>query len=76
MPSPQADSDSAHVLTPAERDCLRPVAVESGVAAVAAHMHVSRDALARAIAGLPVRRGTLVLIRAGLAATATAEAGQ
>jgi hypothetical protein len=40
-----------------------------GERALVAELNVSRQALGRALAGLGVRRGTLALVRAGLASS-------
>jgi hypothetical protein len=51
------------------RDLQRAVRVRieaSSVNAVALHLGVSREALARFLAGLPVHAGTVLLIKSGL----------
>ncbi|TKC98601.1 hypothetical protein [Polyangium fumosum] len=51
-----------------ELRALRRLIEKMGERAVVAELNVSRQALGRTLAGLPVRRGTLALVRAGLAA--------
>ena len=56
-----------------ERQHLQRLVDEVGEPQALAITQVSREALARALAGLGVRRGTLALLRAGLAARAPAD---
>jgi hypothetical protein len=58
----------------AEREALETLILKHGEIAVRARMQVSRQAFMRALAGLPVRLGTAVLIRTGLAAFVRASA--
>ncbi len=55
-----------------EQRAVRDAIERSTEATVAATYGVSRQALLRAALGLPVRRGTVTLIRAGMAALSTA----
>lgn len=50
-----------------ERRALHALIKKMGERAVLAELNVSRQALGRALAGLGVRRGTVALVRAGLA---------
>ncbi len=59
----QAASD---ILTPYERRRLKSLLAESGERKLLDQIGLSRSSLARVLAGLPVRRGTLELVRAGL----------
>lgn len=54
-------------LTAEERRALLILIEKMGERAVLSELSVSRQALGRALAGLGVRRGTVALIRAGLA---------
>jgi len=54
-------------LSAEERRTLLILIEKMGERAVLAELHVSRQALGRALAGLGVRRGTVALVRAGLA---------
>lgn len=54
-------------LSAEERRALYALIEEFGERAVLAELNVSRQALGRALAGLGVRRGTIALVRAGLA---------
>ena len=45
-----------------------------GLVRAAANLHVGREALTRILAGLPVRAGTLALLREGIALRRDAEA--
>jgi hypothetical protein len=54
-------------LTAEERRALLVLIEKMGERAVVAELNVSRQALGRALAGLGVRRGTIALLRAGLA---------
>ncbi|WP_437763437.1 hypothetical protein WMF27_40985 [Sorangium sp. So ce281] len=54
-------------LSAEERRTLHALIEELGERAVLAELSVSRQALGRALAGLSVRRGTIALVRAGLA---------
>lgn len=54
-------------LTPAERERLRHAVGDIGERDAANYLRVSRQTLGRAIAGLPLHRGTVALIRQGLA---------
>jgi hypothetical protein len=62
---PHAAKDVA--LTAEERRALLILIEKMGERAVLAELNVSRQALGRALAGLGVRRGTIALVRAGLA---------
>lgn len=53
-------------LTPADRDTLAECVRRHGERHVRDALGVSRLALARALAGLPIRAGTSVLVRLGL----------
>ncbi len=61
----QAATDLA--LTVDERTTLLTLIERMGERAVLAELHVSRQSLGRALAGLGVRRGTVALVRVGLA---------
>lgn len=61
----QAARDLA--LSADERRALLILIEKTGERAVLAELNVSRQALGRALAGLGVRRGTIALVRAGLA---------
>lgn len=61
----QAARDFA--LSAEERRALLILIEKMGERAVLAELNVSRQALGRALAGLGVRRGTVALVRAGLA---------
>jgi hypothetical protein len=50
-----------------ERRALHALIEKFGERALVAKLNVSRQALGRALAGLGVRRGTIALVRAGLA---------
>lgn len=63
-------------LTAEEQALLRAAVEHAGILAVAARLGVHREPLVRALAGLGTRRGTIALIRAGLAAPRPAEAAQ
>jgi hypothetical protein len=54
-------------LSAEERRALLILIEKMGECAVLAELNVSRQALGRALAGLGVRRGTIALVRAGLA---------
>ncbi len=54
-------------LSAEERRALLILIEKMGERAVLAELNVSRQALGRALAGLGVRRGTVALVRAGLA---------
>lgn len=54
-------------LSAEERHALLILIEKMGERAVLAELNVSRQALGRALAGLGVRRGTIALVRAGLA---------
>ncbi|WP_438040141.1 hypothetical protein [Sorangium sp. So ce128] len=54
-------------LSAEERRTLHALIEEFGERAVLTELNVSRQALGRALAGLSVRRGTIALVRAGLA---------
>jgi hypothetical protein len=54
-------------LTPDERGVLRDLVDRLGVALVARACRVASEPLTRALAGLEVRRGTIVAVRAGMA---------
>ena len=60
------DADSSLVLSLVERDDLRTLVQNVGEGKVRDLAVISRETFARALAGLPVRRGTLALIRAAL----------
>lgn len=49
------------------RAAVRKLVAAQGVAAVARYLHVSREAVARVAAGIPVRAGTLALVLQHLA---------
>lgn len=55
-------------LSAEERRALHALIESFGERALVAELNVSRQALGRALAGLGVRRGTIALVRAGLAA--------
>ncbi len=59
----------ALTLTAAERRALEELIMKDGESEVCVRMQVSRQAFMRAFAGLPVRMGTVALIRAELART-------
>ena len=65
-------ASSTPTLPPEERQVLQQLVDNVGEVRALAIVNVSREALARALAGLPVRRGTLSLVRSGLAAHAAA----
>ncbi|UQA61445.1 hypothetical protein [Polyangium aurulentum] len=54
-------------LSAEERRALHALIEKFGERALVAELNVSRQALGRALAGLGVRRGTIALVRAGLA---------
>jgi hypothetical protein len=59
----------AHVdttLEAAERSALRALVDRIGVLAAVAKLGVSREPITRAIAGMPVRRGTIAILRTAL----------
>jgi hypothetical protein len=62
---PDATRDLA--LSAEERRALHALIEKLGERALVAELNVSRQALGRALAGLGVRRGTIALVRAGLA---------
>jgi len=53
-------------LTPSERSKLVALVNRAGERAVAVQLSLSRLAVCRACAGLPLRRATVALVRAGL----------
>lgn len=61
-------------LTATEREALHSLIAKRGDVRTAAAVNVSRNALLRALAGLECRRGTIVLLRTGLARIATESA--
>lgn len=65
---PTTANDKAPQLSLNERRQLSAAIQARGEHAVRPVLDVSRDALCRALAGLPVRRGTILLIQTGLAA--------
>ncbi len=62
----------SHVLSDAEREALRDRIRREGEPALIRVSGVSRNALVRAVAGLPSRLGTLALIRDALSAESRA----
>lgn len=54
-------------LSAEERESLQQLVTELGEVKAIAMINVSREALARALAGLTIRRGTVALVRAVLA---------
>lgn len=63
-PSPVVSRD---FLTIQERDVLRSEALSFGLEAVAKWLNVGRDTLVRLIGGLPVRRGSIAIVRQAIA---------
>ena len=61
------DSAKDLALSAEERRALHALIEKFGERALLAELNVSRQALGRALAGLGVRRGTIALVRAGLA---------
>lgn len=59
---PKHKGDGAAPLPEASRDELRAMLDRVGEAATMKRAHVSRAALMRALAGLPIRRGTAALL--------------
>jgi hypothetical protein len=59
----------------AERRALRAYVDRVGILAAVDRLRVGRESVARAIGGMPIRRGTIVIVRAALA-TVDREAGQ
>jgi len=59
-------AQSPDTLTQAEIACLRAALDRLGEAALVARLRVGRPALARVLAALPVRAGTISLVRSGL----------
>jgi hypothetical protein len=59
---------TAELLTPDETLTLKAWLAEAGSGEVAEITQVGRESLARACAGLPIRRGTMGLLRTALAA--------
>ena len=49
-------------------EAVRSLVKEIGLAKASERLHASPEACTRVLAGLPVRRGTLALVEAGLAA--------
>lgn len=66
-PWPMSDSAKNSALSAEERRALHALIEKFGERALVAELNVSRQALGRALAGLGVRRGTIALVRAGLA---------
>jgi hypothetical protein len=62
------------VLTTSERKQLRRLVATLGERKLMSTIILSRSSLARVLAGLPVRRGTLELVRAGLRKLEAADA--
>lgn len=62
-----ADAARDLALSADERRALHALIEKFGERALLAELNVSRQALGRALAGLGVRRGTVALVRAGLA---------
>jgi hypothetical protein len=62
-----AEGTPSDELTDAERAVVRSMIKRFGHAKVMALFAVGREPLARAVAGIGARRGTIMLIRAGLA---------
>lgn len=56
-------SQNGNALTTAEQKALRRLVAVSNEATIAAEVEIAPETLARAMAGLGVRRGTLALIR-------------
>jgi len=54
-------------LTTAERDALRQAVSSSSSVQTAAWLGVARGTLERAVGGLPLRRGSVLLLRAAIA---------
>ncbi|MDC3982417.1 hypothetical protein [Polyangium jinanense] len=61
------DAARDFALSAEERRALHALIEKFGERVLVAELNVSRQALGRALAGLGVRRGTIALVRAGLA---------
>lgn len=59
-----------------EQGALREYVVLVGVVRAHSRLKVATEPITRAIAGLPVRRGTIIALRAGLAAIAAEARGR
>ena len=62
--------EKAFVLSAEERDHLRSIVDEAGLATAVKDLGLSRSVISSALAGLDVRRGSLELIRDALARAA------
>ncbi len=73
LPPPLASTSSV-TLAANERDQVIRINGELGTVGAARRLGVSREAIVRAVAGLPVRRGTIAILRLSLASLASAPA--
>lgn len=67
MPQPSS------ALTQAETDKLRRLVADYGVSGAARMLGAGREVVTRALAGLPIRRGSVLLIGAALGAMPSGE---